>query len=73
MFDFVFRIDNNVTIVAKRNKKKEDQFKHVFVLNDHGNQDDYSLFDTFSILLRIVIHPEEYPRVHILYMCNLVC
>ena len=59
----MFRKDNNVTILPKRNKKKEDQFKHVFVLNDHGVQDDYALFDTFSILLRIVIHPEEYPRV----------
>lgn len=56
-------VDNHVVLQRPGRYPQEDQLDHVFILNDHGYRDDYSLLDTFSILLRIVIHPEEYPQV----------
>lgn len=59
-------IDNQVRIVSEpmKSSKKGDMLKHVFIVNDKGIHDDYSMLDILSIFLQVYIHPEEYPKVH---------
>lgn len=61
-----FHVDNHVQIASEPMQSTNigDMLNHVFIINDNGVYDDYSVLDVLSIFLQVFIHPEEYPPVH---------